>query len=110
MGEYRKYEELTGSAPAEVLAAPQLPLLTVSAFGSELTFQPPEMRLAWTGFFALSGSRQWTMGGAGPILYSEIRGWLDEQKIDDPDDRDELINLINRMDQQYLKHVNPGAK
>jgi len=102
---YRRYAELTGSVPDEMRNAPELPAHTLSAFGIFLEIEPQRIRLAWTGFFMLIHRRQWTTSGPGPILLSEIRGWLDEQRVCDVDDRAELIDLIDRMDQEYLAHA-----
>ena len=103
---YRRYEELTGCVPDEMRDAPGLPTMTLHAFGVALEVEPQRIRLAWTGFFTLIHRRQWTMNGAGPIPLFEIRGWLDEQRIHDPDDRADLIDLIDRMDQEYMNRVN----
>ncbi len=103
---YRRYAELTGCVPDEMRDAPGLPTITLHAFGAFLEIEPQRIRLAWTGFFTLIHRRQWTTSGPGPILLSEIRGWLDEQQVCDAEDRAELIDLIDRMDQEYLAHAN----
>lgn len=55
-------------------------------------------------FQQLSGSRNYTMGGPTEIIYSEKIKWLDENNVDDPDDRDDFLNVVSQLDNAYLEH------
>ena len=45
------------------------------------------------------------MGGPGPIPLSEILAYCDIYRIEDLDERDELVTFVRAMDQAYLEHV-----
>lgn len=51
----------------------------------------------------LSGSRSYTMGGAGPIPLSEIKACLDLLDITDPDDIADYIYIIKHVDAAFLE-------
>ena len=89
--QYRKYEKLTGEQADDVKNAPEL-----------YEWNHP----VWSGFHSLSGSRQWTMGGAVSIPFSEMVAWLSEMRIADPDERNELMGMLQEMDRVYLGWVN----
>lgn len=101
---YRRYQELTGCVPTDLSDAPRLKTMTISAGGISIDIEPARIQLAWRGFYALTGSRAITMGGVGPIPYFQILAYLDENEVDDPDERRELFHLIGRMDQEYLAY------
>ncbi len=59
----------------------------------------------YQAFNALSGSRQWTMGGAAAIPFSEIIAYLHWQGITGEDAAD-WLHLIRELDGAYLEEVN----
>jgi hypothetical protein len=104
---YQRYREKTGGVPDAVKKAPRLPALTIPCFGVDEVITDPGCEMAWDAFNALTGGRQWTpAGGACGILFTEKTAWLDEYEIFDPDDREELMDLIAALDDTYRAHVN----
>lgn len=63
---------------------------------------PDHQAPVWAAFNTLSDSRQMGMS-AGPIPLTEIEAYLRLFDITDPDDVDEYLTLIRRMDREYLK-------
>ena len=106
MDGYRRYIERTGGIPDDLLEAPALPSVSLPCGGEVLVMPDPALQTAWRGFWALTDSRQWTMGGAAGIPYSQVTGWLDEMGIFDPEDRDEYRFLIREMDREYREASN----
>ena len=51
----------------------------------------------------LSGSRQYHSAGAAEIPYSEKIKWLNENGIDDPDERRDFIQLLSVLDGIFLE-------
>lgn len=49
-------------------------------------------------------------GSIGYIPYSEITGWLDENDIEDKEDRREYRFYINYIDKKYVEETNDGIK
>lgn len=70
--------------------------------------EPPELLIGaasiWEAFWRLTTTRQSGMG-VGPIPWTAIDRYAQRHAIDDPDDFDELTELIMTMDQTYLEHV-----
>ncbi len=54
----------------------------------------------WSAFCFLSDTRS---SGDG-IKLSEIKIWLDENYISNPNRRQEFIFLIHKLDKQFIKH------
>jgi hypothetical protein len=63
---------------------------------------PDHQAPVWAAFQTLTDSRQMGMA-AGPIPLTEIEAYLRLFDITDPDDVDEYLTLIRRMDREYLK-------
>jgi hypothetical protein len=59
----------------------------------------------YQAFNLLSGSRQWTMGGAAAIPFSEIKAYLDWTGITG-DDAADWLYLLRELDEAYLEEVN----
>lgn len=57
----------------------------------------------WDAYQELAGSRQYTQSGIADIPYSEKVKWLDENGVDDPDDRRDYIQMISVLDAAYIK-------
>lgn len=65
------------------------------------------LELAWEAFWHLSHhGRSFLAAGLGPIRTEAILAYFDTFRITDPEDRAELIELINGLDAVYLKHSN----
>lgn len=88
--QYRRYEELTGDQASEAASAPHLHSWNV---------------WVWEAFMILTGSRQWTMGGAAGIPFSEIRAWMEWQHIVG-EESEEFATLIRELDGKYLELTN----
>lgn len=59
----------------------------------------------YQAFNTLSGSRQWTMGGAAAIPFSEIRAYLAWKEITG-ETAEEWLYLLQALDGAYLEEVN----
>jgi len=59
----------------------------------------------WTAFAELSASRQLGMS-LGPIPYSEISCWLDENLISKLEERHEYRYLISKIDNKFIELQN----
>lgn len=82
---------MTGDDAEEIATAPK-----VNQFAADI----------WQAWIYLTGSRQYTMGGAAPIAISEILAYAQYQNISDSDDRDRLLQIISSMDHEYLSLAN----
>lgn len=91
MDGYRRYKEETGEDADDVKDAP-----TISQFTADI----------WEAWRYLTGSRQYTMGGAAPIAISEILAYAEYKRIASDEDRDRLLQLITAMDVVYLEQTN----
>lgn len=80
----------TGDYPADYLAVQPL---------------QPWNRPIYAAFNILSGSRQWTMGGAAAIPFSEMVAYLNWQDITG-EDAEDWIYLLQQLDGAYLEDVN----
>jgi hypothetical protein len=58
----------------------------------------------WIAYQELLGSRQIGGSGIADIPYSEKIKWLDENWIEDSDDRQDYLFMINALDSAHLKH------
>ena len=63
----------------------------------------------WGAFRTLSHSRS-SGFGVGPIFYSEIVCYLDENKIFDSNEREKYINIIQRLDTVFINLANSSKK
>lgn len=52
----------------------------------------------------LTGSRQFTSAGIAEIPYLVKVAWLDENGIDEPDDRRDYIQVCTALDRAYLSN------
>lgn len=50
----------------------------------------------------LHGSRQYTMGGAGPIPLSEVLAYFQMFGVRDEDEREEMVAFIRALDSEWL--------
>jgi hypothetical protein len=66
--------------------------------------------LYWVCWQELSPSRQRSMGGAAGIPFSEICAWMDERGVVGCVERNIAIELVQRMDNYYLKRLAERAK
>jgi len=67
---------------------------------------PEELRLLVDGFWALCGSRQWTLSGPAPLPVSEMAAYLAAVHPGlSPEWRGRAIRLWGRMDQAYLEDI-----
>lgn len=58
------------------------------------------------GFFLLSPRRQFGgFGGAGAIPMTEIKAFLELRLVEDPEEVEDWVTLLNRLDAIYLKHL-----
>lgn len=89
---YQKYREATGEDADDIKTSPKLTPFTGDV---------------WEAWKYLSGSRQYTMGGAAGIAISEILAYAVYRGIHDADSRDRLLELITAMDNEYLKLQHP---
>lgn len=87
--QYKRYRELTGEDADEVKAAPRLHSWNI---------------MVWQAFSVLSGSRQFGMGGAAPIPFSETRCYLEWMQLD-RDTEEDWLYLIQAMDTIYLEET-----
>lgn len=81
-----KVEEQTGNTPAMLLNQPDL---------------YPDMYWVWTAYSVLDKGRQWGFNGPQPILVSEIEAYC---RLNNIEDRSDLIRYIQLMDGEYLSH------
>jgi hypothetical protein len=58
----------------------------------------------WQAYLELTGSRQFTSAGVADIPYSEKVHWLNENEINDPDERNDFKQMITALDGAYLEH------
>lgn len=58
----------------------------------------------WNAYQEIAGSRNYTSAGAAEIPYSEKIKWLNENDVDDPDDRKDYIFMISAIDGAYLDY------
>lgn len=65
-----------------------------------LQFQIPY----WKAYQDITGSRQYTASGIADIPYSEKVSWLNENDIDDPDERADFLYMISILDATFLEH------
>lgn len=68
-----------------------------------------DLEWAWSAWQALSGSRQITMGGAGPIGFEAIDRYAARYGIVG-DEFEELREYVSAMDAAYLAHGKDEAK
>jgi len=66
---------------------------------------PAWLAPVYAAWQALTGSRQWTMGGAGSIPVSEIIVYLGWQQVEG-DEAAEWMYLLQQLDAEYLAEVN----
>jgi len=64
----------------------------------------------WFAYQELAGSRQFTPGGAADIPYTQKVAWLDENGIDDQDDRNDYMQIITAIDASYLEYYYEKSK
>jgi len=41
----------------------------------------------------------------GPIPWTALMAYCDDQGMEDPDDRDDFVHLVWSIDSAYLKHI-----
>lgn len=58
----------------------------------------------WNMYHDIDGSRQYTFGGPAEIPYPVKILWLNENRVFDPDDRGDFLNVISQLDNAYLEH------
>jgi hypothetical protein len=56
----------------------------------------------WEGFMVLSVSRQIGMSGPQPITMSDVLAYCDFEQVRHPDDREEFLHHIQKLDQLYM--------
>jgi hypothetical protein len=56
----------------------------------------------WKAYQELSGSRQFTQSGVAEIQYVQKVAWLNENEIDDQDERRDYLMMIGILDGEYL--------
>lgn len=61
-------------------------------------------------FNILSASRPVTMNGPGPIPLSEVYAYCQMFGIDDPDERHDLVMLLQAADAGWLEQVRKDVK
>lgn len=64
----------------------------------------------WNFYQELTGSRQYTSSGVADIPYTEKVAWLNENDIQDPDDRRTYLQMIAILDATYLEHFYEKSK
>lgn len=57
----------------------------------------------YEGFYHLSAGRGYNEVGPQPILISEVRGYMDELHLVNPDERVEFLRLLRALDSTYLR-------
>ena len=62
---------------------------------------PPELAHFWAAFADLSGSRPVGMA-PGAIPLTEVEAWFRLHGVDDPEDREEYLEVIRILDAAYL--------
>lgn len=72
-------------------------------------YPPPHLLQEWNAFTALSRRRPVGMA-IGAIPIADIRGWLDELGITDPDEREDFIIVIEALDHEFMRVQNEKAK
>lgn len=60
----------------------------------------------WRSFWSLTNDRQIGFGGIGGIAFTAIDGYARRYKIVDLDEFETLLELIQRLDAEYLAIVN----
>jgi hypothetical protein len=64
----------------------------------------------WNSFQEISGSRQFTASGVADIPYPTKLTWLNENEVDDPDDRRDCLQMIGLLDSIYTEHFYEKSK
>lgn len=64
----------------------------------------------WTMYHAISGSRNYSSAGPLSIPYSVKLLWLDENEIEDKDERKDYLYMIEEIDGAYLDHFYEKSK
>lgn len=64
----------------------------------------------WEAYAHLSGSRQMGFAGPQPISMGEVLAYADFRGIADPDEREELLNHVQKLDQIFLADVAAKSK
>ena len=62
-------------------------------------------QMYWRAYQDLTGSRSWSQGGPSEIPYGEKLRWLDENRIFDEDDRNDILYVIQRIDSAYIEFI-----
>lgn len=58
----------------------------------------------WKMYKEITGSRQFTQGGPTEIPYPCKVLWLNENAIDDPDERRDYMQIVSSLDGTYLEN------
>jgi hypothetical protein len=72
----------------------------------------PDLLWIWEGFMFLTSSRQFGMASPQPILISEIVAYCELMGINDPDEREEFLHHVQKMDlvfQADFRARNPSS-
>ncbi len=64
----------------------------------------------WEAYLTLSAGRQHGMAGPQPISLVELLAYCSFRGITDPDERDELLHLVQHLDGVYTSHMASKSK
>lgn len=70
----------------------------------------PDLFWVWEAFSFLSSSRQMGFNGPQPISLTEILAYAEFRGIHSPDEREELLHHVQKLDSQYLQDSATKAK
>lgn len=69
----------------------------------------PRCVFPWQAFLTLNAARQVGME-VNSITLSDILAYCELIGIDDPDEREELLTVVQRLDDAYLKYIRDHRK
>lgn len=70
---------------------------------------PVHLLQEWSGFAALSRRRPVGFS-VGAIPLAELRAWMDEMGLHDPEQREDFLTVVEAMDAEFMRIQNDKAK
>jgi hypothetical protein len=64
----------------------------------------------WEAFSTISGSRQLGFNGPQPLALNEVLSYAHYRGINDPEDREELLHLVQHLDRVFMNDFAAKSK